>query len=136
MEIRNGERRAATPGLNPASCEATSMMQRGGRSAQAVTQVKGLSSVKLEIMEADLLRNEGRQHDAHRQGERGVTPAESMTTAWEQKRDDRDLGVQLNIEAPPTERGGNSLGQPTANDSALYSTFVTVGSGRKHAPRG
>jgi len=69
------------------------MMKRGGRSDQAVTQVKGLSSVKLEIMEADLFRNEGRQHDAHRQGERGVAPSESMTTAWEQKRDGRDLGV-------------------------------------------
>ncbi len=28
----------------------------------------------------------------------------------------------MNIEAPPTERGGNGLGQPTANDSAFYST--------------
>ena len=66
MKIRNGERAATTPILNPASCEATSMMKRGGRSDQAVTQVKGLSSVKQEIMEADLFRNEGRQHDAHR----------------------------------------------------------------------
>ena len=68
------------------------MMKRGGRSDQAVTQVKGLSSVNQEIMEADLFRNQGRQHDAHRQGERGVTPSESETTAWEQKRDCRDLG--------------------------------------------
>lgn len=57
VKIRNGERAAATPVLNPASCEVTSMMKRGGRSDQAVTQVKGLSFVKLEIMEADLVRN-------------------------------------------------------------------------------
>lgn len=30
----------------------------------------------------------------------------------------------MNIEAPPTERGGNELSQPTANDSAFYSTLV------------
>ena len=43
-------------------------------------------------MEADLFKSQGRQHDVGRNGKTGIAPSESKTTAWEQKRDYRDLG--------------------------------------------
>ena len=74
-------------------------------------------------MEADLFKNKGRQHDAHRQGEMCVTPSESETTAWEQ-RDYRDLG------APKPASWANNLkkeGNPGLRESDQFIVEVKAG---------
>ena len=53
---------------------------------QAVTQVKGLSPVKLHIREADVLHLDGRQqNDGTARGEVSSFLAGSETTAWNQE---------------------------------------------------
>ena len=75
-------------------------------------------------MEADLFRNKGRQYDTGRQGETGIAPSESKTTAWEQKRDYRDLG------APEPVSWANNLkkeGNPGLRESDQPILEVKVG---------
>jgi hypothetical protein len=58
--------------------------ERGGD--QAVTQVKGLSPVKLYLREADVLHLDGRQqNDGTAKGEVSTFLAGSETTAWDQE---------------------------------------------------
>ena len=53
---------------------------------QAVTQVKGLSPVKLLLREADVLHTDGRQqNDGTARGEVSAFLAGSETTAWDQE---------------------------------------------------
>lgn len=52
---------------------------------QAATKVKGWSPEIVNVMEADTLHIEGRQHSASRKGESGTTPTGSKTAAWYRK---------------------------------------------------
>ena len=83
-------------------------------------------------MEADLFRNQGRQYDTGRQGKTGIAPSESKTTAWEQKRDYRDLG------SPKPASWANNLkkeGNPGVRESDRLIVEGKVGQ-RPLSPRG
>jgi len=81
VKIQSGQRLATRPVQNPAREEATNLLKPGGRTRQAVTQVKGWSPEITIVREADTVHNAGRQQAMSRQGETHHPPSGSETTA-------------------------------------------------------
>ncbi len=88
------------------------------RRYQAATQVKGLSPEITNVMEADTVHNEGRQHSVNRNSENDATPSGSKTAAWYRKndagtRDIRCVSLQAaGISSNNLKRGGGVDGAP------------------------
>ena len=81
VRVQSGQRLATRPVRNPAAEEATNLLKPGGRTRQAVTQVKGCSPEITTVREADTVHYEGRQQGMRRQGECHLPPSGSETTA-------------------------------------------------------
>jgi hypothetical protein len=84
VRIQSGQRLATRPVRNPAREEATNRLKPGGRTRQAVTQVKGWSPENTIVREADTVHFAGRQQGRGRQGETSTSPSGSETTACQE----------------------------------------------------
>jgi len=83
---------------------------------QAATKVKGMSPVMFNVMEADTLHYEGRQHSVSRNSENDTAPSGSKTAAWYRKDDAGTRDIQSasqedkGISSNNLKRGGGAEG--------------------------